>query len=120
MTTIVVVDDETTITDFLCYLLKEEGFDVFAASDGRAALDLIELTRPDLIVTDFMMPIMSGLDLARALKADDAFSKVPIILATAAQGAIARSNATLFAAILDKPYPLDELLCLIRELSSSR
>ncbi|MDR5740138.1 response regulator [Caballeronia sp. LZ016] len=119
MTTIVVVDDEQAITDFLCYLFQEEGFVVSSASDGKSALELIRSVRPSLVVTDFMMPIMSGLELAQALRGCEDSAGIPIILATAAQGAIARAHATLFNAILDKPYPPDELLRLANSLVPS-
>lgn len=104
MTTIVVVDDESLITDFLSFFLKAEGYAVHAARDGQAALDIIGSVIPDVVVTDFMMPVMSGLELAQALKQNVNLSHIPIILTTAAQGAIAKAYPDLFAAVLDKPY----------------
>lgn len=110
MTTIVVVDDEYLITDFLSFFLREAGYSVHVARDGKAGLDVIATVAPDLIITDFMMPAMSGLELALALKADEALAHIPIILASAAQGATARQHSQLFAAVLDKPYPPPLLL----------
>jgi CheY-like chemotaxis protein len=110
MTTIVVVDDESLITDFLSFFLKAEGYTVHAARDGRSALDIIGSIVPDVVLTDFMMPAMSGLELAQALKGDSRLAHIPIILATAAQGTTARSHADLFATVLDKPYPPPRLL----------
>ena len=110
MTTIVVVDDESLITDFLSFYLKAEGYTVHAARDGRSGLDVIGSVVPDIVITDFMMPVMSGLELAEALKRDVRLSHIPIVLTTAAQGAIAKAHPELFAAVLDKPYPLPVLL----------
>lgn len=104
MTTIVVVDDESLITDFLSFFLKAEGYAVHAARDGQAALQIIGSIIPDVVVTDFMMPVMSGLELAQALKKHASLAHIPIILTTAAQGAIAKAYPELFAAVLDKPY----------------
>jgi CheY-like chemotaxis protein len=110
MTTIVVVDDESLITDFLSFFLKAEGYAVHVARDGRAGLELIGSVSPDVVITDFMMPVMSGLELARALKQSGTLSHIPVILTTAAQGAIAKGYPDLFAAVLDKPYPPPVLL----------
>ncbi|CAG9253687.1 response regulator [Paraburkholderia caribensis] len=110
MTTIVVVDDESLITDFLSFFLKAEGYTVHAARDGQSALDMIGSVMPDVVLTDFMMPAMSGLELAQALKKDTRLAHIPVILATAAQGAAAEAYPELFAAVLDKPYPPPRLL----------
>lgn len=110
MTTIVVVDDETLITDFLTFFLEDAGYIVHAARNGADALELILRVRPDAVITDYMMPAMSGLDLARAMKADGTLAHIPVILSSAAQGASARAHPNLFAAILDKPYAAAKLL----------
>lgn len=110
MTTIVVVDDESLITDFLSFFLKAEGYTVHAARDGLSALDIIGSIVPDIVLTDFMMPAMSGLELAQALKQDARLAHIPVILATAAQGAAAKAHPDLFATVLDKPYPPPRLL----------
>jgi CheY-like chemotaxis protein len=104
------VDDESLITDFLSFFLKAEGYTVHAARDGPSALDIIVSIVPDLVLTDFMMPAMSGLELAQALKKDPRLAHIPVILATAAQGATAKAHPDLFATVLDKPYPPPRLL----------
>lgn len=110
MTTIVVVDDESLITDFLSFFLKGAGHTVHIARDGRSGLDLISSVVPDIVITDFMMPVMSGLELALAMQANPALAHIPIILASAAQGATAREYPHLFTAVLDKPYPPPRLI----------
>lgn len=110
MTTIVVVDDETLITDFLAFFLEDAGYIVHVARNGVEGLDLIGRVAPDAVITDYMMPAMSGLELARALKANPALAHIPVILSSAALGASARAQPALFAAILDKPYPARKLL----------
>ncbi|WP_322034138.1 response regulator [Paraburkholderia sp. J76] len=110
MTTIVVVDDETLITDFLTFFLEDAGYIVHAAHNGADALELIRQVSPALVITDYMMPRMTGLELALAMKADPVIQRIPVILSSAAQGASARANPELFAAVLDKPYPVEALL----------
>ncbi|WP_322049302.1 response regulator [Paraburkholderia sp. J67] len=120
MTTIVVVDDETLITDFLAFFLEDAGYIVHVARNGVDGLDLIGRVVPDLVITDYMMPAMSGLELARALKANEALAHIPVILSSAALGASARAHPTLFAAILDKPYPAQKLLKTLVTLLDAR
>jgi CheY-like chemotaxis protein len=115
MATIVVVDDETLITDFLSFFLEDSGYVVHSARNGAEALELIVRIVPDLVITDYMMPFMTGLELARALKANQSVMHVPVILSSAAQGASARQHPELFVAVLDKPYPAPDLMRIVTE-----
>ncbi len=115
MTTILVVDDEFLITDILVDALEEEGFRVLTASNGRKALEVLDREVPALVVTDFMMPLMNGLELARTIKANPEWAQVPIILLSGAQGAIARSHPELFAAVFDKPFRIENILAAVIE-----
>jgi DNA-binding response OmpR family regulator len=119
MTTILVVDDEFLIADVLVDALEEEGFRVLTASNGRKALDVMGRERPALVVTDFMMPTMNGLELARAIKSDPESVSVPVILLSGAQGAIARAHPDLFAGVYDKPFRIGPIVARIRELLGS-
>lgn len=80
---ILVVDDETAITDFVTYYLELEGFAVQTAPDGFSALQAIEDTRFDLIVLDLMLPDISGLEIAKMLKKNPKTINIPIIMLTA-------------------------------------
>lgn len=104
MAHILVVDDEFLLAMMLADILEDEGYEVETASNGRAALDAVQSRRPDLVITDFMMPAMTGLEFAEAVRADDALSDLPIILVSGAQGSIARERPELFQAVFDKPY----------------
>lgn len=116
MATIVVVDDEALNTDALTFLLVAEGMTVRTASDGAEALSLITECLPDLVITDFMMPIMTGLDLAQVLKAHIITSHIPIILLTAAQTDIGRQHENLFDMVFQKPCPPPDILRAIFKL----
>jgi DNA-binding response OmpR family regulator len=76
---VLIVDDDTTVTEVMCAYLQREGYLVATASDGHEGLDAAGRLRPDLVVTDVMMPGMDGLTLLRQLRA----LEVPVILLTA-------------------------------------
>ncbi|WP_134494891.1 response regulator [Microvirga pakistanensis] len=115
MTTILVVDDEFLITDILVDALEEEGFRVLTASNGRKALEVLDKEVPALVVTDFMMPLMNGLELAQVIKSNPDWARIPVILLSGAQGAIARSHPELFAAVYDKPFRIENVLTAVIE-----
>lgn len=79
---ILVAEDEDDLRDFIAGLLSRT-YTVDAARNGSEALELIEKHRPDLVLTDVMMPEVSGLDLTRTLKQDPSLSNIPVILLTA-------------------------------------
>ncbi|MXQ12256.1 response regulator [Microvirga makkahensis] len=120
MTTILVVDDEFLITDILVDALEEEGFRVLTASNGRKALEVLHKEVPALVVTDFMMPLMNGLELAQAIKANPDWVQIPIILVSGAQGAIARAHPDLFAAVYDKPFRIEKVVAAVVETVGAR
>ena len=80
------------------------------------ALDMIIADPPALVITDFMMPLMNGLELANRLKGDPLFKDIPVILVSGAQGTFARNHPEIFAAVFDKPYSLPTLLGAVRQL----
>jgi len=116
MALIVVADDEFLLTDMLSAYLEDAGYEVLTAANGQVAFRLVKERRPKLLITDFMMPLMTGLDLARTVRADREIADLPILLVTGAQGTIARRHAELFQHILDKPYNIQQLLAIVAEL----
>ena len=84
MKTIMVVDDEFDLLTVWRLLLEQVGYAVVTAPNGAAALELIRHARPDLILCDCMMPVMSGPELCAALFDDPDLRTIPIILCSAA------------------------------------
>src|SRR4029453_18968712 len=80
---ILVVDDDDDIASFVAFNLKVHGFEVIRARDGQDALDVMEKSRPDLAVIDWMMPNMDGVELTRRLRAEPLTSALPVIMLTA-------------------------------------
>lgn len=82
--TILYVEDEVPLHGLVEFWLNDAGFHVVFAADGAEALELIRADPPDLVITDAMMPVMTGDELVEALKADPATAAIPIVMATAA------------------------------------
>jgi DNA-binding response OmpR family regulator len=80
---ILVVDDEPDVASLLTLMLKSQGYEVVAASDGQEALEKARAENPDLILLDVMLPRLDGYKVARMLKFDENYSHIPIIMLTA-------------------------------------
>ena len=118
---IVVAEDHEDIRYVLKRSLERAGHRVVAAADGMAALAAIREHRPDLVVTDVDMPHMTGLDLCRAIRADDTLRHIPVVVASGSlmpgdnQAEAAGASATLL-----KPFVPAQLLALIAQLLPPR
>ncbi|HCF70270.1 MAG TPA: DNA-binding response regulator [Syntrophomonas sp.] len=80
---ILVVDDETYIVELVKFNLEKEGYRVFVAYDGIAALNIAREQKPDLIILDIMLPNLDGLEVCRSLKHDEELKAIPIVMLTA-------------------------------------
>src|SRR5205823_5330816 len=106
---VLVVDDEETIVEFVTMGLEHAGFSVVAAADGRAALAAFEAHAPDVIVLDWMLPGIDGLQVCRRIRAR---SDVPILMLTARGDVDDRVEGLEGGAddYLPKPFKFKELL----------
>src|SRR3954469_18922415 len=120
MTAVLVVDDEAVLTMAAAFGLRDAGFSVIEAFDGRNALELLAETAVDVIVTDYMMPRLSGLELAVALKENPAPATTPIVLTTAVPNEVVERHPGLFTVVLQKPYDLDRLVATVRDLAKGK
>lgn len=114
--TILVVDDEPDVVTFLQRALESEGYAVVPAYDGLAALDIADADKPDLILLDIMMPMMSGYDVCRQLKSNPQTKMIPVICVTSAQSPDTRDKARDAGAqaLLMKPFATEELIAQVR------
>lgn len=110
MTTILIVDDEYLIADILGFALEDEGYMVVKAGNGRKALEVLDRERPSLVITDFMMPVMDGLEFAREVRKRPLFARLPLFLMSGAQGSIGRASPDLFAVVFDKPFDIEQVI----------
>ena len=114
MARILLVDDETAITDNLAPFLRRSGFSVDVAADGAAALEALALGEPDLMVVDVLMPGVDGREVLRRVRAQR--SAVPIILLTQVGESSERAMALEEGAddYLNKPFDPHELVARVR------
>lgn len=108
MKTLLVVDDEYGIVEVLRLLLADEGYRVLTASDGEQALELMREKAPDAVITDQMMPLMSGAELFRAMRKAPALRKVPVVLISSVPR-LAASTDLPWALSLQKPFDFEIL-----------
>ena len=115
---ILIVDDEENSRTYLDALLTAEGYATLQARDGRMALDLIAIHRPDLILLDAMMPVLNGFELAEQLKNNEATKIIPIIMLTALADRTSRMRALQCGVeeFVAKPVDRAELWIRVRNL----
>ena len=113
MTKILIVEDESSFSEALAFLLGKEGFDVTVAEDGRQALDIYAKEGADLILLDLMIPVISGIEVCRTIRTN---SQVPIIMLTAKDSEIDKVVGLELGAddYVTKPYSSRELIARIK------
>ena len=119
---VLVVDDEPNILFALEETVRDLGFDCIAACDGEDALVIARGVRPDLIITDVIMPRLNGFELCERLKAEEATRSIPVVMVTVRAGeGDHRAGAKVGAdAYLVKPFHLADLQQVIDQLLPGR
>ncbi|MBP2017756.1 two-component system phosphate regulon response regulator PhoB [Symbiobacterium terraclitae] len=114
---ILVADDDLDIARLVEFQLKYSGYQVTLAHDGNTALDRARAGRPDLILLDWMMPGLDGMECLTALKSDPSLRHIPVILMTARaqQGDVQAGIAAGATAYLVKPFDLEQLIHAVKE-----
>ena len=114
--TILVIEDEEAQRLILQHNLEEAGYEVICAEDGEIGWELITDYRPDLIVLDWMMPKLSGLELCRRIKSSAKTKNTPIIMLSARSEEVDRIRGLDIGAddYVSKPYSIKELLARIK------
>ena len=117
---ILIVDDSRSILIFLQKGLKDSGFQIECAHHGKHALELLALSKPDLILSDIDMPEMNGFDLCKAVKLDPRLAAIPFVVMSTNddKGKMKRMIQYGAAAYLVKPFNLDQLILLLEKLLS--
>jgi two-component system, chemotaxis family, chemotaxis protein CheY len=112
---ILVVDDDESIRQIVRLCLSDEGYEVFEASNGVDALEMLPDCQPDLILLDLRMPVMDGWEFARRYRLGPG-PHVPIVAFIAALNAQLECADLEATSILPKPFDLDDLLAIVRDL----
>lgn len=120
--TILSVDDERDVTDLVSFHLNRAGFNVLTASCGREALDTIDVSHPDLIILDLMLPDIDGFGICEILRRHEVTAKIPIIILTAWATNDAQHLGLELGAIdyVTKPFSPKKLVERVKHLLSLR
>jgi CheY-like chemotaxis protein len=119
MATILVVDDEHIIAALLQDLFEEAGYRVVTARNGREGLKRLADVRPDLVLSDVMMPDMDGRALCQAIRADATYRAIPIVLMTAVPAQISTADCD-YTALIPKPFDLESLITTVIQALNER
>ncbi len=119
---VLVADDEIHIIHVVAIKLRNNGYEVIAANNGAEAYDLACRERPDIVVTDCQMPVMTGLELIAKLRGDERTKEIPVILLTARSFAVSQEQQESLgvANCLSKPFSPKELLKTIQDILYQR
>jgi len=109
---VLIVEDEKALAEILEYNFKKEGYVVDTASDGEIALDKIIFKAPDLIILDWMLPKLSGIEICRKVRSNKKIKNIPIIMLTARGEEEDRLKGLEMGAddYVTKPFSINELL----------
>ncbi|HON89995.1 MAG: response regulator [Phycisphaerae bacterium] len=115
---VLVADDELHIIHVVAIKLRNNGYEVITAGNGAEAYELACRERPDIVVTDYQMPLMTGIELIEKMRADDRTCNTPVILLTARSFAIPEEmqQNLRVSSCLSKPFSPKELLKTIQDL----
>lgn len=116
MRTVLVVDDEFGTVEVLVAALEDAGYRVLTAANGRRALERLEENKPDLVISDFMMPLMDGAAMVAAMRANPSFRDIPVVMMSAAPEAALRKHLDGYEAFLRKPFRIPALLDVVRSI----
>ena len=115
---IIAADDEAHILHIVSMKLRNAGYEVMTAMDGEEALDLCQTEHPDMLITDYQMPYMSGLELCKELRRDEQTTGIPTLMLTA-RGFDIEADEMVEAgitAVLAKPFSPREVLQRVKDL----
>jgi len=116
--TVLVVDDEAHIVQVLSLKLRNAGYEVITASDGEEGFELATTNTPDLVITDFQMPYMTGLELCQAMAQHDLTRNIPVILLTARGYALDDADLAVgnIKDVLSKPFSPRAIVQQVQDL----
>lgn len=115
---ILVVEDEAYLCDLVADLLESEGHTARTASNGREALDRLLERKPQLILLDLMMPVMDGWEFIRALRSNQEWRNIPVIVVTAVYDVKRTQQETGAVAVVTKPFDIDQIADVVNRYSA--
>ncbi len=119
MALVLVVEDEFGIAELLDTVLTDEGHRVRTAKNGKEGLDLLAQERPDLVLCDYMMPVMDGAAMLGAIAADPTLQGIPVVMMSSMREAAVAEHCAGYATFMHKPFKLAELLDVVGRVLGS-
>ncbi|GAB6043544.1 response regulator [Endothiovibrio diazotrophicus] len=118
MKSILIADDEETLRTLVRVTLEDPAYRILESGDGEEALTRVREECPDLVLLDWMMPGMSGIEVLEAMRDDPSTAAIPVVMLTARAGELARGRGMELgvAAYLTKPFSPLELISVVRSL----
>lgn len=101
---ILIAEDNADLREVYSFVLSEGGFEVKEASNGREAIEAIKQERPDILVTDIMMPEVNGMEVVKWIKSETDMEELPIIVISAYPDYLAKSYMTGATRVMRKPF----------------
>ena len=116
--TIMTVDDSTSVRQMVSFTLREAGYDVMEAVDGKDALSKLNGTSVNMIITDLNMPNLDGIGLIRQVRANQAYKFVPIVMLTTESQDTKKQEGKAAGATgwIVKPFKPDQLLAVVKKV----
>jgi CheY-like chemotaxis protein len=117
MATILVVEDEFGITEVLQSALADAGHTVVTAINGKQGLELLKESGPELVILDFMMPVLDGLGMLRAMREIPEYRGIPaILMSSLPESAVTTAANGIYAGFLRKPFQLREAVAMVNRV----
>jgi CheY-like chemotaxis protein len=119
---ILVVDDEPDMLKLISFQFEKSGYIVIKAVNGEEALRLMRNEKPDLVILDFLMPVMTGDEVCKKSKIDEALKNIPILLFTVNTDTMTVEKAKNFGAsyCMTKPFDPEELMNKVEHILTER
>ena len=120
MKTVLVIDDEFGVADVLSFALEEEGYKTLTAANGRDGLKKAAELKPDLIVLDFMMPILDGPATLKAIRNNPDLSQIPVIMISSIDEDGVKKHCPNYSAFLRKPFSMSDFIKMVSACLATR
>ncbi len=120
MATVLIVDDEFGIVEVITVALEDEGHRVFGAVNGRQGLERLAETEVDLVLLDFMMPVLDGPGMYRSMQMDPALRKIPVVVMTSLDEGQVRQEYGPGVGYLRKPFSIVRVTQVVERMLGER
>jgi CheY-like chemotaxis protein len=119
--TVLIVEDEFAIAELLAVALTDAGLRVLVAPNGRQALEHFrEDPPPDLVISDFMMPVLDGAGFIQAMRETESHRDIPFIIMSSIPEAAVRARIAGYAAFIRKPFRIATMLRLVKSILAEK